>query len=118
VTTGLDTELTVILAELDVGQKPHTEFFGIGAVLESKPGGGLEIQKIMEGAPSTDYGLQQGDRIMAVDGEPTSQLGMRRSVELIRGEEGASVDLEIQRPGDPYPFTVKIVRGRVVYENR
>lgn len=115
---GGTAEVEIVLAKLAEGEKPKTEFFGIGAVLEQQKDGALLIQKIMDGTPSHQQGLQKGDRILAVDGEETSRLGMERAVELIRGEEGTSVELEVLRTGDAYPFRMRIDRGRVSYEDR
>lgn len=118
ISAGKVTEVEVLLAKLAEGEKPKTEFFGIGAVLEQTKDGSLSIQKIMDGAPSQQFGLQKGDRILSVEGEDTGRLGMERAVELIRGEEGTSVELEVLRAGDAYPFHVRIDRGRVSYEDR
>lgn len=118
INAGEITTVEITLPKLAEGEKPKTEFYGIGAVLEQQKDGALLIQKLMEGAPSAQFGLQKGDRILAVDGEDTGRLGMERAVELIRGEEGTSVELEVLRPGDAYPFRVRIDRGRVSYEDR
>lgn len=118
VSVGQTARVEVVLPKLAEGEKPKTEFYGIGAVLEQQKDGALVIQKLMDGAPSAQFGLQQGDRILSVDGEETARLGMERAVELIRGEEGTSVELEVLRTGDAYPFRVRIDRGRVSYEDR
>ncbi|MEL6181758.1 MAG: PDZ domain-containing protein, partial [Myxococcota bacterium] len=66
----------------------------------------------------SQFGLKAGDTILRVDGEDVTSLGLGKTVELIRGEEGAAVTLEIQREGEPYPFEVGIDRGRVVFEEK
>lgn len=118
VSVGQTARVEIMLPKLAEGEKPKTEFYGIGAVLEQQKDGALLIQKLMDGAPSAQFGLQKGDRILSVDGEETARLGMERAVELIRGEEGTSVELEVLRTGDAYPFRVRIDRGRVSYEDR
>ena len=88
------------------------QFHGIGAVLR-KTDGAVEIQSVMDGRPAATFGLAEGDRIIAVDGEATSDMRLDNVVELIRGEEGAAVQLEVEREGEGL-FTVEVERGRVV----
>jgi hypothetical protein len=97
------------------GSEPQVEFFGIGAALELTPEGTLRITNLVEGGPGLASGLRAGDEILRVEGQEAGQLGLGRAVELIRGEEGTEVSLELKRGGEPYPLEVVISRGRVVY---
>lgn len=89
-------------------------FHGIGAVLQSGKRG-IEVMSIMDGTPAAAFGLQPGDAIRAVDRERTSEMDLRRVVEMIRGEEGAPVQIEIDREGEGR-MTLNIERGRVVVQ--
>jgi hypothetical protein len=105
----------ITLEPLAPGSEPQVEFFGIGAALELTPEGTLRITNLVEGGPGLASGLRAGDEILRVEGQEAGQLGLGRAVELIRGEEGTEVSLELKRGGEPYPLEVVISRGRVVY---
>jgi hypothetical protein len=95
----------------------QTEFFGIGAVLRSTESGSVMVQSLLDNGPAREAGLKEGAEILTVDGEETSKLGLGRTVELIRGDEGASVVLQIREPGSAIPTEITIERGKVRYKN-
>ena len=111
-----DTEIEIEIVPLTEGSPGATEFFGIGAVLEQTDDGSLLIQKTLDGAPSARFGLLPNDRILRVDGQDVTTLGIGGAVDLIRGEDGTPLTLDVVRPSDPYPFRVTLERGHVVYE--
>jgi hypothetical protein len=86
-------------------------FHGIGAMLTQEKDG-IRIRNTIEGMPAQLYGLQSNDLITAVDGQSTNDMRLDRVVELIRGEEGVEVEIEIERP-ESGSFAVTIERGRV-----
>lgn len=72
------------------------------------PGSGLlEIEKVLNGSPAEEAGLKQGDRIEKIDGKPLSEKSFRESIDLLRGEEGSEVNLEIQREGELLEMNLK-----------
>ncbi len=76
-------------------------YVGIGVtILRQEKEDTLEIVKVFPGSSAEEAGLQAGDRITAVEGEPISQLGVSGAQEKIRGKEGTVVTLEIQRGED------------------
>ena len=110
VPTGGEVTRNVTLGAKKPGEK--FQFHGIGAVLR-REGEAIEILDTMDDKPAQLFGLQKGDRIVAVDGESTKDLNLGNVVELIRGEEGAPVVLEVDREGEGR-FKVEVERGRVV----
>ncbi|MBA2662713.1 MAG: carboxypeptidase regulatory-like domain-containing protein [Bradymonadaceae bacterium] len=100
----------VALAARQAGQA--FSFHGIGAVLRAGERG-IEVANIMDGTPAQAFGLQAGDVIRAVDRENTSDMDLVRVVEMIRGEEGSPVTLEIEREGEGR-MTLSLERGRVI----
>lgn len=57
----------------------------------------LIISSVVSGSPGDQVGLQQGDRIVTVDGSQVNELGNEVAVAKIRGEAGTKVDLGIVR---------------------
>ncbi len=86
-------------------------FVGIGVQVDSDISNGPVINSVIPNTPAQQAGLQRGDRIVAVDGTSTSGETIDQVVTRIRGPEGQSVTLTIERSGGK-PFDVKIVRRK------
>ncbi len=109
---GLELQLGRI--EISPSDAPgrHFEYAGVGMVLGMKDGE-LVSGEVFEGAPASDLGLVPGTRIRAVDGVSTQGLTLHEAVELIRGEEGTDVELEVMLPGTNTVELVRVERRRV-----
>lgn len=95
------------VSEADGGASHRTfEYAGVGAVLEMSEEG-LAFGPVFDGAPAASAGLEAGTRIRAIDGRPTSEMTLMEALELIRGEAGSPVELEVSAPGST---TVRVVR--------
>lgn len=73
---------------------------GIHARMGYSEAGGLRVAEVPEDGPAARAGLREGDRIMAIDGEPVRGLGYQAIVELLRGRVGSEVTLEVIRDGE------------------
>ncbi len=93
------------------GSGEQFQFHGIGAVLTTEEGG-VTVVEAMDGRPASIFGIQAGDSITAVDGLPTEGMRLDEVIELIRGEEGIEVELDLERGGER--LTIKVERGRIV----
>jgi carboxyl-terminal processing protease len=91
-------------------QSGDVHYEGIGARLAADP---LTVQHVFPDSPAAKAGVQFGDRIVAIDGEPASDLRVTEAVLLIRGEGGTIVNLSLQRPGIPGTIDVEIARGTI-----
>jgi len=74
-------------------------------------GPGAIIVEVMADSPAEDAGLQEGDVILAVDGQ---ELDAENNLaDLIAGyEPGETVTLEIERPDDEEPFEMMVELGQ------
>lgn len=66
--------------------------------------------KVFENGPGYEAGLLPGDQLVKIDGEPySSDDSLDEIVSRVKGEEGTSVKLTIQREGEPdyLDFTVE-----------
>lgn len=88
------------------------EFFGIGAILREDEGTVL-IERVLPGLPAERTGVEDGDAIVAVDGEKTAGLSLGQVVRRIKGARGTTVRLTIDRKNRPGPFVLPIVRNLV-----
>jgi carboxyl-terminal processing protease len=77
-------------------------FVGIGVQVVSvdvKAGTGVKIGVLIPKTPAEDAGLKRGDVVLKVDGTDVTTLTTDAIVSKIRGPEGTSVTLTIQRAG-------------------
>ena len=63
-----------------------------------------------KGNPAALAGVQNGDIISQIDGEPTGVMTLDDAVDLLRGEPGTSVSITLIRPKVSQPIEVTITR--------
>jgi len=94
----------------------HGEFGGIGIVITMKKGV-LTVVSPIEGTPAYRKGVQAGDQIIKVDGEPTQDMEMWEAVRKMRGKKGTSVVISIAREGEPDLLDIEIIRDIIPIES-
>ncbi|MCK5329644.1 MAG: S41 family peptidase [Candidatus Latescibacteria bacterium] len=85
------------------------EFGGLGiqiAVLNNAP----TVISPIDGTPAYHIGLQAGDRIVQIEGDPTEGMSLEDVVSILRGKPGTSVTITIEREGEDAPIDFTIVR--------
>lgn len=85
-------------------------FGGVGMEVGVKDGI-LTVISPLPDSPAKRAGIMAGDKIIKINETLASNLSTDEAVNLIRGEEGTSVSLLIQRGDNKTPFEVKVVRG-------
>lgn len=106
-----DVELSPL--DEDAGQGRELELVGVGMRVNMTEAG-LVVVDPVEGSAGARAGLRRDDVILAIDGADPRELGMRESIERIRGEEGTTVTLRVQR-GEGAAIDLQIMRERVVF---
>lgn len=111
---GLDPHSVYLTKEdySDLQTTTDGEFSGLGIEIGRK-GSYIEIISPIDGSPAVEAGLQAGDVILKLDDVPVKGLSIDEAVELMRGEVGSSITLEIGRPGTAEPFEVTVVRDTI-----
>ncbi len=94
----------------------HAKFGGLGIrIYEDK--GFIKIARPLPNTPAMRAGLQAGDYITKVDGEPIhiSAGGQTLSevVDILRGLIGTEVTVTVQRRGHSEPFDVTLIREEI-----
>jgi RNA polymerase sigma factor (sigma-70 family) len=88
--------IAIALTPVAPGEQPRLELVGIGVAF--KPSGdALEVTMVVPGGGAEAAGISVGDKVVSVDGAPTSELGLDGAVARIRGQEGTSVALGVMR---------------------
>ena len=98
----------------------HAKFGGLGIrIYEDK--GFIKIARPLSDTPAMRAGLQAGDYITKVDGEPIhiSAGGQTLSevVDILRGLVGTEVTVTVQRRGYSNPFDVTLIREEIEIES-
>jgi carboxyl-terminal processing protease len=83
-------------------------YAGLGIQIDVRDGW-ITIISPLPGTPAERAGIQPGDRIVAVDGKSTEGYTPDEARETLRGPEGSSVSLTVDRPGVEalLPFTLR-----------
>ena len=87
--------VAIALTPLD-GEPPKLELVGIGLALVPD-GTALRVDRVFEGGSAADAGVVLGDRVSAIDGVPTAELGLDGAIAMIRGIEGTTVRIALLR---------------------
>ena len=70
----------------------------------------------LDDTPAQKAGLRSGDKVYAVNDEPTIGLTINEVVRKIRGPKGTAVKLTIIR-GNEKPFDIEIIRGTIIVKS-
>ena len=91
------------------------QFSGIGVEI-SKTTGVLTVVSLLPDTPAYRAGLDAGDEIVGVNGEPTEKMTIFCAVSKITGEKGSRVTLTIRRPSTGVVRDYSIVRDKIVVQ--
>ena len=90
----------------------NNAYVGIGVtILTDEEAGGMRIETVTAGGPAEAAGIQVDDIIVRVEGQSTLELGMDGTRNVVRGEEGTSVHLELLRNGET--LELDVTRGTI-----
>jgi len=102
----------------DLNDTTSGSFGGVGLSIskptESTPGkpAYVEVASPIDDTPGAKAGIQSGDFITAIDGNPTDPMSMNDVLSHLRGEVGTSVTVTILR-GASMKFDVTLVRALI-----
>jgi carboxyl-terminal processing protease len=84
------------------------EFGGLGIEV-TMDNGVIKVVSPIDDTPASKAGIQSGDLIFALDGEPVQGLTLQEAVEKMRGKAGSPIKISIRR-GTKDPFDVTLNR--------
>ena len=114
-TNSLDTYSTYLTGDQldDVYSQIEGNFVGLGVELKADEGA-LLIADVIPKGPAESAGIKAGDRIVAVDGVSTRDLSTDRAADLLKGEQGSTVQVTVVSPKlAPRQITVRRERVEV-----
>ncbi|WP_339411653.1 S41 family peptidase [Pseudomonas sp. EA_35y_Pfl2_R5] len=93
----------------DLQESTSGEFGGLGIELGTEDGF-LKVISPIDDTPASAAGIQPGDLIVKIDGQPTKGLSLMQAVEKMRGKAGSDIELTLVREGGR-PFDVELTRA-------
>lgn len=92
------------------------EFGGLGIEVTMESGF-VKVVSPIDDTPAYRAGVQAGDFITHLDGEPVLGLNLNEAVEKMRGKVGTEIELTIRREGVDEAIITKIVRDVIRIES-
>jgi carboxyl-terminal processing protease len=100
--------------EMDVSTSG--KFGGLGIVIRMIDRK-LTVVRPMKGTPAYKKGVQPGDHITKIDGEPTDNLTLNEAVDRMRGDPGTPVTLWVSRKGEKDQLRFDLLRDVIRVES-
>ncbi|HVT16805.1 MAG TPA: S41 family peptidase [Thermoanaerobaculia bacterium] len=110
----LDPHSTFLVAEDYQGlrEKQQTSYYGLG-ILVGVRNGLLTVISPLEGTPGARLGIQPGDVISSIEGEPTETMTLDEAVGKLKGPKGTVVKITISRRGLEKPIEMSVTRAEI-----
>jgi carboxyl-terminal processing protease len=90
------------------------ELMGVGLqIAQDADTGDLTVIAPIDGSPAEQAGIQPRDRILKIDGFPTTNLTLDESAARMRGPMGSRVTLTVLREGSPVAEEIVLIRDRI-----
>jgi len=87
-------------------------FFGVGISM-TQSRNETRVEKVLEGTPAEEAGIQVGDVVVSVDGTEVKGMDLNDVVMMIRGEKDTTVTLGIRRSGVSGILTFTMRRAEI-----
>jgi carboxyl-terminal processing protease len=88
------------------------EFGGLGIEV-TQENGFVKVVSPMDDTPAARAGVEAGDFITHVDGEPVLGLTLNEAVDLMRGPVGSDIVITVVREGVEEPFDLTLTRDTI-----
>ena len=92
------------------------KFEGIGAVISIKDKQLTVVSPIAD-SPAEKADIKAGDKILEIDGQPTSNMTLIDATLKIRGQQGTQVELLVLHEGASEPVKIQIIRSEIKVES-
>lgn len=109
--SGLDPHSAYLDAESfdDLQISTTGEFGGLGLEVGMEDGF-LKVIAPIDNTPASQAGIEPGDLILRIDGQPVKGMSLSEAVTALRGPGGSRVELTILRSSDRQPFELVLTR--------
>ncbi|MFC0708785.1 S41 family peptidase [Azorhizophilus paspali] len=95
---------------LDLQESTSGEFGGLGIEVGMEDDQ-LKVVAPIDDTPAAKAGIEAGDLIVQIDGQPTKGMSMLEAVDKMRGKPGSKIELTLVRKEGSRPFDVSLTRA-------
>ena len=89
-------------------EQMNNAYVGVGiTIAAAEDGSGLTVMEVTAGGPAEEAGVQVGDVMVSVDSTSIADMTTAEVRDLVRGEEGTTVDLGFRRGEETVTLTVE-----------
>ena len=92
------------------------QYGGIGALIQQH-GSDVVISEPYENCPAQLAGLRAGDVILKVNGQTTQGKNSSEVSDILKGQPGTKLSLEVKRVGEKKPVSIDVVRKEIKLPN-
>jgi carboxyl-terminal processing protease len=103
--------------ESDIEMMTTGMYGGIGAIIKKRPGEAIVINEPYVGTPAVKFGLQPGDSLIAINGEPVYDLTSQQGSNKMKGQPGTDVKFTIIKGRTREKVDVVVTRERIHISN-
>ena len=96
----------------DMQVQTRGEFGGLGIEVTME-NGVIKVVSPIDDTPAAKAGVQSGDLIFALDGEPVQGLTLQEAVEKMRGKVGTAIKISIRRNNVKDPIDLSLTRETI-----
>jgi carboxyl-terminal processing protease len=96
----------------DMQVQTRGEFGGLGIEVTME-NGVVKVVSPIDDTPASRAGVQSGDLIFALDGEPVQGLTLQEAVEKMRGKVGTAIKISIRRTNVKDPIDISLTRETI-----
>lgn len=93
-------------------EKQQSSFYGLG-ILVGVRNGQLTVISPLDGTPASRLGIQAGDVISTIEGDPTEQMSLDEAVQKLKGPKGTKVNITVVRRGLEEPLAMAVTRAEI-----
>ena len=88
-------------------------YAGVGMLVEDQ-NGSVVVSRVFPHTPAEEAGVQEGDRIVGLQGQSTAGWSLTKVTNQLKGPEGTKVTASFSRPGVTDPLVIHFTR-RVIH---
>jgi membrane-associated protease RseP (regulator of RpoE activity) len=112
---GLVLFILILPYSLSLAANSGGKFGGVGIDGVPLQNGQIQVRQLVSGGPAYRAGIRVGDVITHVDGIPTRGSNFNSMVQTrLRGRQGTSVRMTVQRPGYTRPLQFTVTRRQMI----
>ncbi len=93
------------------------KFGGVGIKIGIDRARQIFVESPIVGTPAYEAGIEAGDLILKIDGTSTENMSLKKAIELIQGEPGQKITLNVLHESGEKPVDITIKRAEILIDS-